>query len=53
MTTGGVWVIDAKRYKGRAELRVEGGILRPAWRGSSWDGVTAPHWWTAHSMRPR
>lgn len=26
----GVWVIDAKRYKGkRPELRVEGGILRP------------------------
>lgn len=29
VTTGGVWVIDAKRYKGRPELRVEGGILRP------------------------
>lgn len=25
----GVWVIDAKRYKGRPTLRVEGGILRP------------------------
>lgn len=25
----GVWVIDAKRYKGRPELRIEGGILRP------------------------
>jgi hypothetical protein len=25
----GVWVIDAKRYKGRPSLRVEGGILRP------------------------
>jgi hypothetical protein len=29
ITSGGVWVIDAKRYKGRPELRVEGGILRP------------------------
>lgn len=25
----GIWVIDAKRYKGRPELRVEGGIFRP------------------------
>jgi len=25
----GVWVIDAKRYKGRPQLRIEGGILRP------------------------
>jgi hypothetical protein len=25
----GVWVIDAKRYKGRPSRRVEGGILRP------------------------
>lgn len=25
----GVWVIDAKHYKGRPTLRVEGGILRP------------------------
>lgn len=29
ITRGGVWVIDAKRYKGRPELRVEGGLLRP------------------------
>lgn len=29
VTPGGVWVIDAKRYKGRPELKVEGGILRP------------------------
>lgn len=29
VTGGGVWVIDAKRYKGRPELKVEGGILRP------------------------
>ena len=29
ITTAGVWVIDAKRYKGRPELRIEGGILRP------------------------
>lgn len=29
MTRGGIWVIDAKRYKGRPELKVEGGILRP------------------------
>jgi hypothetical protein len=25
----GVWVVDAKRYKGRPALRVEGGILSP------------------------
>lgn len=29
ITTAGIWVIDAKRYKGRPELRIEGGILRP------------------------
>lgn len=28
ITRAGVWVIDAKRYKGRPELKVEGGILR-------------------------
>jgi hypothetical protein len=29
VTGTGVWVIDAKRYRGRPELRVEGGFLRP------------------------
>lgn len=29
ITASGIWVIDAKRYKGRPELRIEGGILRP------------------------
>lgn len=29
VTAAGIWVIDAKRYKGRPELKVEGGILRP------------------------
>lgn len=29
VTRAGVWVIDAKRYRGRPELRIEGGILRP------------------------
>ncbi|UJP41668.1 NERD domain-containing protein [Cellulomonas palmilytica] len=29
VTASGVFVIDAKRYKGRPTLRVEGGILRP------------------------
>lgn len=29
VTSAGIWVIDAKRYKGRPELRIEGGILRP------------------------
>jgi hypothetical protein len=29
ITPTGVYVIDAKRYKGRPTLRVEGGILRP------------------------
>ncbi len=25
----GIWVIDAKRYRGRPELKIDGGILRP------------------------
>lgn len=29
ITPGGIWVIDAKRYKGRPELKIEGGIIRP------------------------
>lgn len=29
ITTAGMWVVDAKRYKGRPELKVEGGLLRP------------------------
>jgi len=29
VTIAGIWVIDAKRYKGRPELRIDGGILRP------------------------
>ncbi|WP_427004504.1 nuclease-related domain-containing protein [Pseudarthrobacter sp. H2] len=29
ITGRGIWVIDAKRYKGRPELKIEGGILRP------------------------
>lgn len=29
ITTAGIWVIDTKRYKGRPELKIEGGILRP------------------------
>jgi nuclease-like protein len=29
VTKAGVWVIDAKRYKGRPELKLEGSILRP------------------------
>lgn len=29
VTPAGIWVIDAKRYKGRPELKVDGGILRP------------------------
>ncbi|MDQ0211910.1 nuclease-related domain-containing protein [Arthrobacter bambusae] len=28
ITRQGIWVIDAKRYKGRPELKIEGGILR-------------------------
>ena len=53
VTTGGVWVIDAKRYRGRPELRVEGGILGPRVDRLSWDGVTAPHWSTAQWISPR
>jgi hypothetical protein len=29
VTAAGVWVVDAKKYKGRPELRIEGGIFRP------------------------
>jgi hypothetical protein len=29
VTTAGIWVIDAKRYQGRPELRIEGGFRRP------------------------
>ncbi|MET3933599.1 nuclease-related domain-containing protein [Arthrobacter sp. OAP107] len=29
ITRSGIWVIDAKRYKGRPELKIEGGIFRP------------------------
>lgn len=29
ITPGGIWIIDAKRYKGRPRLEIEGGILRP------------------------
>lgn len=29
ITRRGIWVVDAKRYKGRPELKIEGGILRP------------------------
>jgi hypothetical protein len=29
ITRKGIWVIDAKRYSGRPELKIEGGILRP------------------------
>ncbi|WP_234864842.1 nuclease-related domain-containing protein [Sinomonas albida] len=29
ITPSAIWVIDAKRYKGRPELKIEGGILRP------------------------
>lgn len=29
ITPAGIWVIDAKRYKGQPELKIEGGVLRP------------------------
>lgn len=29
VTVAGIWVVDAKRYKGRPHLKVEGGLLRP------------------------
>lgn len=29
VSAGGIYVVDAKRYKGRPQLRVEGGIFRP------------------------
>jgi hypothetical protein len=28
VTPTGIWVIDAKKYKGRPLLKVEGGIIR-------------------------
>lgn len=28
VTPGGIWVVDAKKYKGRPQLRVEGGLFR-------------------------
>lgn len=29
VTSAGIWVIDAKRYKGRPDLKIEGGVIRP------------------------
>jgi hypothetical protein len=29
ITQAGIWVIDAKRFRGRPELKIEGGVLRP------------------------
>ena len=29
VTADGVWVVDAKKYRGRPALRIEGGFLRP------------------------
>lgn len=29
ITPSGIWVIDAKKYTGRPQLKIEGGILRP------------------------
>ena len=29
ITRAGIWVIDAKRYEGRPELKIEGSLLRP------------------------
>lgn len=29
ITPSGIWVVDAKRYTGRPQLKIEGGILRP------------------------
>ena len=29
VTANGVYVVDAKKYRGRPQLRIEGGILRP------------------------
>lgn len=29
VTAAGVWVIDTKRYQGRPQLKVEGGVFRP------------------------
>lgn len=29
VTPSGIWVIDAKKYTGRPQLKIEGGILRP------------------------
>lgn len=29
VTSGGIWVVDTKKYRGRPTRRVEGGVLRP------------------------
>jgi len=38
VTSSAVWVIDAKRYRGRPALRVEGGIFRPRTETLTVDG---------------
>lgn len=53
VTPTGVFVIDAKKYKGRPQLKVEGGLLRPGSR-SSWSAPeTAPKSWTGCSSRSK
>jgi hypothetical protein len=54
VTPTGVFVIDAKKYKGHPRHKVEGGLLRPRASRSSWLAPeTAPQSWTASSSRSR
>lgn len=51
ITPGGIWVIDAKRYKGRPELKIEGVSFADASTSSSLAGVTARNWSMGYSNR--
>lgn len=51
VTPTGVYVIDAKKYKGRPSLKVEGGIFPPASRNSWSAPATRPSSSTASSSR--
>ena len=46
VTPTGIWVIDAKKYKGRPQLKVEGASSAHEQRSSSSAPAIAPSWWT-------
>lgn len=51
VTPTGVYVIDAKKYRGRPHLKVEGGLLRPRVEKLLVGPTIAPTWWMASSSR--